>query len=942
MNKFFYGIILAVSCFSVSALKAQQHIKNNFYEVSILNDASIAVKYLKLAKVVKLAPRFTVMERAENPGLSFTGAAAKFMTQPIGAVRVPHWSDPNTKKPVADFFKAAAPVVLTAKSAGLENGVIKWVFKDDKDFTLSATISLKDSDEPVISFNFVPKKAAYYSIGFTGMPEFNAKQYSAIWQPPVWQEKRFPEISFLSTEDMCSSLPGTMVEANGITLGVLADPSTIPYRLPSQPKGRVKVGVLIRNQKGNAQPMIFSPVLGNPDSKLEPDQIYTFKQRILIFPGKQTDAYMYAAKNIFGFKDYRKNVYANLNQTIENMIDFQMDDTFSRWSADMKGFDYSTDVANTVKNVSGLHPLSSAIITDNKGIYDRRALPMIEYLISREKYLFSVNKNVTRQQPSSNMKGPAVEVSELAALDKFYHDQTPILKYFADSLSHTSRKLNLTKVSKGDDWPNLLALYKMTGDVTYLNRAKQKADEYISWRIDKKQTDFSDACEVQAAQFWTDYAPLWIEMLNLYETTFDKKYLDAAEEGAKLYLQYVWFYPVIPDTNLTFNPKGIVESLANEAVRDTIPPMKAPKQTVPAWQVSQIGLTPEASNTIVWNPGVFLTHYAPHLLRLAYYTKNDFYRWVARSAVVGRYTNYPGYCITGEFNTVYSRPDYPLRFQNEVSYNQFYYNHVWPQISMLFDYLISDVYASSAGKINFPSQFAVGYAYLKSNVYGYAPGTFYEDKNVNLWMPRQVLKVNNEQINYLTGYGNGKFYITFLNQSNDDIDFEAVANPVLVPIAGSNNYSARVWKQNGSAKETVIKNGKIDLNIKAKGITCIAIDDVQITPQFQQHIADATQPNKNSYKLVNSPFGRISSAIFSYGKLNNAYIWLEASNEQVSEVTLKYRLAGQKNWKTQKDPAYPFEFSLPFQPGERNVEFTVAAKLTNGKNDTSSLIKLQE
>jgi hypothetical protein len=300
----------------------------------------------------------------------------------------------------------------------------------------------------------------------------------------------------------------------------------------------------------------------------------------------------------------------------------------------MKGFDYSTDVANTVKNVSSLHPLSAAVITDDKSIYDRRALPMIEYLISREKYLFSVNKNITRQQPSSKMAGPAVEVSELAALDIFSHGASPVFSYFADSLSHTTRKLNLTKESKGDDWPNLLSLYKMTGNPDYLKRARQKADDYINWRITHKQTDFSDASAKQAAQFWTDFAPLWIELLNLYEATWDKKYLDAATEGAKLYMQYVWFYPVIPDSSITVNSKGIVDYRCLEAVRDTIPAMPAPPQQVPAWQVSQIGLTPEAANTIADNQAIFLTHFAPHLLRLAYYTKNDYFRWVSTANLI--------------------------------------------------------------------------------------------------------------------------------------------------------------------------------------------------------------------------------------------------------------------------------------------------------------------
>jgi len=60
--------------------------------------------------------------------------------------------------------------------------------------------------------------------------------------------------------------------------------------------------------------------------------------------------------------------------------------------------------------VSSLHPLSMAVITDNAEIYARRAKPMMEYLMSREKYLFSSIKGVTGQSPSHAMRGPAAEV----------------------------------------------------------------------------------------------------------------------------------------------------------------------------------------------------------------------------------------------------------------------------------------------------------------------------------------------------------------------------------------------------------------------------------------------------------------------------------------------------------------------------------------------------
>lgn len=935
-----FSPIIFLACFANTFDSVAQKIRNEFYEVEVKGNVAL-VKHLESGQLVNISPKFTVVYREDNPQLAFKVKADRFMKQPIGAVRVPHWRNPNDDGQVADFFKAGTIRHLVAKLIKPENGDLKMVFEDMPGFSLSAFISLRNSEQPVVGFNFYAKQGGYYSIGFTGMPAYDPNRLTSIWQPPVWQEKRFPELSFLSTEDMCSSLPGTMVESKGLTTGVFADPLEIPFRLPYQPKGNIKMGVVVRNEEGRAQPMIFAPVLGNNDSRMYPGQHYAFKQRIFLYAGSQTDAFIYATKSVFGFKDYRKNVFTNLNQTIENMIDFQMDDVYSRWNSDLKGFDYSTDVADAVKNVSALHPLSVALITDHRGIYQRRALPMTEYLMSREKYLFSVNKEIKRQQPSSRMKGPAMEVAEVAALNGFFQKQSPVFAYFADSLSHTSRQLNLTKVSKGDDWPNLLALFKMTGNAEYLKKAKEKADEYIAWRIESKQTDFRDSGPVQAAQFWTDYAPLWMELLNLFEATGDKKYLNAAEEGAKLYLQYVWFYPKIPEGNIIVNKNGVVDFLCIEAVRDKIPRMSASTQTVPNWQVSQIGLTPEASNTISWNPAIFLSQFAPHYLRLAHHTGREFYRWVGRSAVVGRYTNYPGYDIDGEFNTVYSRPDYPLRYQHEVSYNQFYYNHVWPQIAMLFDYLISDVFASSKGNIIFPAEFSPSYAYLKSNVYGHLPGRFYGDENVRLWMPRQVLNVTNEQVNYLTGYGNDKFYMILLNQSDQMEEVEVRINSSLVPLKINGSNTARLWSNNGSPQKIVVKNGKLFLKLQAKGVAAVAIDSVPIVTQFQHLFNTNTIPSSNSFRRINSGFGHITSTIISTGQLSNVFVWLDTSPEDADTVTLHYRVAGDADWLKKTDARYPFEFSISLE-NSATFEFFIEAQLKNKEIKKTEKISLNK
>ena len=912
--------------------------------LSVNKDASVTVSLPGTpARSYRVEPRFVILYRTDNPKLSYQDGR-KFDSE-LGTLKLVGWTKPNGTDLTLDLFKAAQPIVLRAKAARQTGNEIAWTFQDQPSFELRASLTLPvGTREPVVRYKLTSRTAGYYSVGFAGMPELAPAQADAIWQPWVWQEKRFPSQSFLSVEEMCG-LPATMVEKDGVTYGVVADPDQIPFRLPSMQLDRLAFGVLLRNQTGLVQPQFYAPVLGSGASKLKAGQLYAGQCRLLFFRGNQTAAFQYAAQTIFGFKDYRRNVFANLNQTLENFVDYAMNDVYSGWNSDLRGFDYSTDVAQTVKVVSGMHPLSVALLTDDESIYRRRALPMIEYNLSREKYLFSIQRNITRQNASSKMAGPGLEVAELATLNQFFQNRSPVFRYLADSLKTTTRELNLRIPSRGHSWPNLLGLYRMNHDLALLNVLKQKADAYLAKRIDSLQTDFTDANVPGAGQFWSDFAPLWSELLDLYEETKEKRYLDAAAIGARRYVQFCWFSPPIPDSTLVINPDGVVEYRCYEGVREKMPLMVAGRQTVPAWRVSQIGLTPEACNTFASNPAIFLTHYAPFLLRLAHYTHDDFLRAVGRSAVVGRYANYPGYDINGIFNTVYERPDYPLRPVNEISYNQVYYNHVWPQIALLFDYLITDVFTQSKGAIRFPHEFVQGYAYLKSNVYGHQPGEFYGDKNVSLWLPRQVLRVDNEQINYLTGYGNGNFYVALTNQSNEPVDVTVKLNPNLVPVNTGQTYPVRVWQENESGTALNMTDGIIRLRVAPNGITAFSVNGLAVETQFQQKVFKtvATPANGKRFSMVNAPFGRVSAMTLSLGQgLTSAYFWLDADADKLKKATLHYRPPGTGTWQQMEDSSYPFEFSVPMAdtpsgPEWPGLEWRIEGTKPGDANEISSV-----
>ncbi len=900
-NCFLLCLFLSLSCFCQ---------ENNSYKISLKKDGSVIIsRRSDQNKSIRIIPKFLLLKRSDDPAPFYRNADKKDGTN----YSLAYWKTIKRDTITPNYFETALPVYITALSASLKGNKIEWVFKDNSGFSAHMVLPTGD-DDPVISYTYVPKEKGFHSIGFVGMPEVPVEEISALWQPWIWQEKRFPPAAYLSPNDM-SPLPATLVEKGGVTYGLVADPKEIPYRFPSLQQKNLKSGVAVRSEKGLTRPTIFAPVLGMKSSFAEDNPSMSFSFRLMLFDGALPQAHRYIAERIYGFKDYRKNVFTNLNQTIENITDYGMNDGLSGWNAELRGYDYTADVARTVKIVSALHPLSVALITDNESIYRLRGLPMTEFNLSRERFLFTIHKDVNGQQASSKMSGPGVEVAELGALQSFYRYKPSIFSAFADSTQHLTRRLNLLKMSPGDSWPNLLGLFKMTGDSQYLRECIIKADQYVSHRIDTPQRDFSDNDPVLETHFWTDYAPLWIELLDLYETTKNKRYLNASVEGAKRYTQYIWFQPKIP-----------LDSIAVKAGPGY------EMSSVPAWWVSEIGLTPEAANTFHANHAIFIAPFAAHFLRLAYYANDPYFRAIGRSAIIGRYSNFPNYAMFNTYRIDHSRPDFPI---NAALPHFFYYNHIWPLAASLYDYLISDVFVQSNAQITFPNEFVPGYAYMKSKVYGHKPGRFYTDDAVYLWMPKQLLHINSTQVNYITGYGNNNFYGALLNQSDDTIHVEVDINPTLV-LSVNKNYPVRLWMQNQLQPATNLTNGKLALTIYPKGITAFSVAGLTVPPVFQKKYFAGDQNTKADFKIIPTEVGNITSTTLSFGKnLNSVYTWLEASIDQIKGATYYYRYADSDKWESITDKSFPFEFSIPLDRGTNNLEF----KLEIEKNEGSEIIK---
>jgi len=846
------------------------------------------------------APSFTILYNAMDPAMALKPAGIKkveynvltwkvtdstkadFQQKKINASMAGDGFDDRILRSknewrTANIFHAGQPTTITANRLEQKGDTLFFRFPSDPNFELKAYLLTNIKPFPILRYTFSPLKAGYYSIGYTGAPSVSPEKAAAIWQPLIWQEKRIPDAAYLTPAFM-ATLPTTMVYDGNNTIGVMASPEHIPFQpLPMLPNSQF--GVSLVNEAKALQPSLYAPIPGGYLSSMKPGDQFSFSLQLVVTPLPINHAYQQIAQTIFGFKDYRRNDIASLNTALDNMVAYAMTDY--AWFIDsLKGCAYSTDVPGAVKNVSSLNPLELALVRDDKTMFEKRAYPLMEFMLSREKFLFSLDSTQKIQSPSRKLKGPVAPLSELTALYNVFGRENAFYLLMMQKEFKNDRIRNLDVKEKGDNWINAMHLYKATGNKDFLQTAITKANQYLKQRAHQPQTSFNDPFS-GSFFFWPAFTDRWIELSQLYELTNDTAYLNAAVDGARNYTMFTWMVPAIPDSMITVNKGGkapmywYLKSKGHQQ-------MYYPEEKAPAWRLSETGLTPESSGTSTGHRAIFMANYAPWMLRLGYYAKDTFLINVAKAAVIGRYRNFPGYHINTERTTAYEKVDFPLHKHKEQSVNSFHYNHILPMASMLLDYLVTDVFVRSKGKINFPAEYIEGYAYLQSKMYGVKKGTFNEEKDVQLWMPSHLLQIDNTELNYIAGRTKDKLLLAFTNQSNQSVTARITINKDLVNVQ-KNTFS---------------------ITVPANGINTIVIPNTPVPNTFQQKIIAVTNDKSKDYATLEK--GHAHALLFKLGSYDKRlYIYLEDDDTKWSKVSLHY------SNKTIDDTTYPFEFTVP-------------------------------
>ena len=865
-------------------------------------------------KEQRFAPKFTVIYSPTDP---------KLAAKPAGIVHVPynvavwhsidstnilrqterkkdHFGDGFDDQILSVSSEVLTPEVnaagqvyeLQACRVRRHKGSVKWIFASCEVGQLSAECR---GDE--LRWKFVPSKEGFYSVAYSGAPSCGTDEAEEIWQALIWQELRVPQRAYMTLAYRCP-IPTTLLTVNGKTIGVVADSTEFPFNpLPNMKNSRF--GVALRTMDGRLQPQIYAPVLGGTESYRKSGEAMTFKVHLYESQKPLSEAYEEISRDLCGFRDYRINMDISLNAAMDNMIDYAMS-RYAMFIDSLKGCNYSTDAPGSVKNVSSLHPLQISLITGRKDILEERAYPMIEYMISREKFLFAIDSTQKIQSPSRQLNGPCAPISELALLYKITECKNEFLLRLAEREYHSSRTRNLSESESGANWQNALAIYTATGDVKMLEQACKGADEYIRTRVETKQTDFSNGNYF----FWNSFVPDWACLLGLYEQTGEKRYIEAAHQAMRQYAMFTWMCPTIPEGKTIVNPDGWAPwypYLKGKGYER----MRAERDTVPNWRLSEIGLTAESSGTSTGHRGIFMVNYAPWMLRIGYLTNDKWLMDIARSAVIGRYRNFPGYHINTDRTTVYEGVDYPYQEYDKLSVNSFHYNHIWPHINILLDYLVTDAFVKSKGQVDFPSDYIEGFGYLKSKWYGNNLGHIYNHRNVRLYMPKGLVKTDLNQLNYIAGYNDDGLYIVLLNQSSES--------------------------QKGiiSVEDTtlLLPDSVISVDVPSQGIQVVEIPLKNLKKEAGDYVFD--------------PESGLTGVIIRLADKTTLYMYVNKKDSGYKDAEFSYSIDG-GSVVTLPKKRFPFEQTIVLPDDCKQIEISVLQHRYDGKDEKSKTLTLYQ
>jgi hypothetical protein len=695
----------------------------------------------------------------------------------------PHWSGTTVPHKVIvagkqyavrdsanPFFAAPAERLVPRAAKQIDSATVEVQYVDKAGRASVGRWSLEPRSQDVrFSLTVTPARDGVYSVGFCAFDDRSRSETQFVQLPPLYQFQRLPNSAELVPSTMMPH-PMALVQIaapgaadRSACLAVVAEPARLPFRWAEAEQS--PYGFSLLNAAGRVQPSIFSPVLGLDGSRWKAGSPQTVAWRLLAIPGDWRQSLAYLSDHVMGVKDYRRPLKASLTQAVLNMIDLMRDADASGWNSELKGF-WNIEIESTVTHASPLAVVSAALLTRDEKLWAERALPTIEFTLTRPT-AFST-------RPKKRPAGPERLVvptqfygtSYWQGLDRLLGQLNPWIKdlALAGGKPRHSRGYN-----NSPEWSELLAAYRLQPDKQRLEEVCRQADEFIKHQIEgrsEKPISFE-------AFYNISFYPYWWDLLDLYELTGEHRYLDAAEQGAFHTLAGLWSHPVVPEGKVTVYPDGQFTGTKTLWWKDDYryrlgeprKPNDTPAHDVPAWEVAQVGLGLEQPSTYFTQKGgmrnIMMSVWSPHLMRMFQATGREIYRTYARNSIIGRFATYPGYYLTG-YTDVQHDPKYPYRGPDVTS---LYYHHIPPHLAFTVDFLVAQAGARSGGRIAFPWVKQQNYAWFVNRIYGPEPGTLYGQSGASLWLDGKAVSIDSIDVDWLAARSADRFWLVLMSQS---------------------------------------------------------------------------------------------------------------------------------------------------------------------------------
>ena len=864
------------------------------------------------------------------------------------------------------FMAATAICLYPTDFKKIDADIGELTYKSDEGQKVSTRWSLNKYDVKVVC-DFIPAKSAFYSLGYCAFDEKTRQEISYVQMPPLYQFQRLDDSPNMIISDI---MPHTlaMVEVpsdnhtdSKISFAAVAEPSEIPFAWSINTKLHATYGFSLINADNEIQPCIFSPVLGTKHSRWNSGEKHTVSFRLLVYPGDWGETLKAASDTVMEVKDYRYPIKGSLTDAVFNMIDLMKDDVASGWDNNLNSF-YNIEMPSGVTNAAPLAVVSAALISGDEELYKTRALPTIGFTLSRpfahfgrlgEMGDWSNKPKKESESTPTKLKVPTAFYSTpyWEGLYNLFEGLNPWIEKF---ILPGGKPYHVAPYNKDCPyWSSMMGQYRYQPSNELLAEIEKEASEFIEEKINTRQET-----PIYFEKFYNiSFYPYWWDLLDLYEITGKKKYLRAAEIGGYHTIAGTWSNPSIPAGNVTIHKDNKVygdsrvlfrgpdyyrlgvdpaDYEITSGNRHWVDHFTAPEKKVPGWEISRMGLGMEQPSTYfpyLWlrhNQGmrnILMSIAAPNLLRLYHHSDNDIFKTYARNMVIGRYTNYPGYYYMG-YTDLPGKPDFPYTGPDS---SRIYYHHIPVHLGFTIDYLMTQAFTRSAGKIVFPWVKQQDYAWFVSRIYGFESGEIYGNKGAELFLDRSIVNIDDFMIDWFTARDDDYIYVVAMNQSDEQASLSPQYDSVKIGLDSLRPFKA--YRDDSKRAQRIGKTDLANVKISPKGLTvlCLPVKSKKAAPEiaplkYNGHVVyDLGEEfgDKLHVFRIRSQFGKDAIyAVILGGGRGDAF-------------SVEFQLSGKQ--KTSKEK---FPYEAIFYPVPMNKDVSGKVEIRNRKTGAQKQIRI--